>query len=189
MDDCDSRDCGLFSAPVDFIRLCEQGKSYKVPLPGSMLRRLAQAEVLHGEVGEAVCELEFFQDLQGLHVLKGTVRLGCALTCQRCFEPFDHELYARFAISCDEQKARDLRLPGDRYEFVQLDDEQCFDLRTYLEDCLLLEIPMAPSHTKSCAVQGHSWSFGHEEVPPAEHPFAVLASLKREGDGGGDRMQ
>ncbi|MCH2240463.1 MAG: YceD family protein [Aquabacterium sp.] len=104
------------------------------------------------------------------------------LSCQRCLQPMvEHlaiERQARFVA--DEATAAEL-------DAVLEDDvlvlSRSFDLRWWLEDELILELPLMPLH-QSCrpAVplgQAAEPAAAEDERP---HPFAALAALKKRSD-------
>lgn len=101
------------------------------------------------------------------------------LTCQRCLQPVVQHLaierQARFVA--DEATAAEL-------DAVLEDDvlvlSRSFDLRWWLEDELILELPLMPLH-QSCQP---AVPLGQAAEPPAAeddrpHPFAALAALKK----------
>ena len=94
-------------------------------------------------------------------------------TCQRCLQPFEQP----FEIE------RSLRFVADEAQAEALDAESeddvlalqpAIDLRTLVEDELLLAWPIVPRHA-SCAPPGHDSS---EADAQRENPFAALAALK-----------
>ncbi len=109
-----------------------------------------------------------------LHLRAATV---VPLACQRCLHPLMQPLaierQTRFVA--DESTAAEL-------DAVLEDDvlvaSRTFDLRWWLEDELILELPLMPLH-EACeppAPLGESAPAPQEEQRP--HPFAALAALK-----------
>lgn len=160
---------------VDFHVLAKNEADYSLTLPQAMFTRLKAS--CNGLIGDAALKVHFFYDLQGLACIEGSLKMKVSLTCERCLQPFEQELDAVFLSTCDEDKARSLRLE-EKYDCVELDEDGLFDLYHYLEDCLLLELPFAPRHpegSSECALDGEDWSFG-EEIRE-ENPFAGLKDL------------
>lgn len=167
------RDFNLpLSEKVDFHVLAKNEADYSLILPKAMFTRLADS--CNALVSDAVLKVHFFFDLQGLACIEGNIKMTVNLTCERCLQPFDEELEAEFLSTCDEEKARSLRLE-EKYDLVELEADGLFNLYAYLEDCLMLELPFAPRHpedSEECGLQGDDWSFG-EEIKE-ENPFAAL---------------
>ena len=71
--------------------------------------------------------------------------------CARCLEPFDQQLRAHFQFLF--QKGRPASMEGDEDEaIIWLDDaEGKIDLGEQVKDYILLEIPMGPVCSESCA--------------------------------------
>lgn len=105
-----------------------------------------------------------------------------SLPCQRCLAPVQLPLAIdrRFRFVRDEAAAEALD--------AELDDDvlalsRALDLRTLVEDELLLALPLVPRHER-CPDGALAWA--PDEAPAvaaADSPFAALAALKK-GDGG-----
>jgi uncharacterized protein len=100
------------------------------------------------------------------------------LTCQRCLQPFSQPIDVE----------RDIRWVGDESEAEMLDADSeedvlaltpSFDLRSLIEDELLLALPIVPRH-QACGLPGHA---ADDSAPAPTSPFAVLARLKSEPGG------
>jgi uncharacterized protein len=150
----------------------------RVRLTGSIaaaaLPRLA--EQLHGAGGSIGYEVEGFLSERGhpgLHLrLDGEIEVRC----QRCLGALRTRIESR----------RDVVLVEGADEFAQRSDEDetmdiipavpRLDLRTLLEDEVLLGLPVAPCHAEGeCrAPEG-----GPDAAPERVSPFAALAQLKR----------
>ena len=105
-----------------------------------------------------------------------------SLVCQRCLGPVDTAIEAqrRFLFAPDEDAAS--RLDADSEDDV-LAMTRALDLRTLVEDELLLALPLVPRHE----VCPEPLPMAHDDEPAEEqpHPFAALASFKRRGPAGG----
>jgi len=103
------------------------------------------------------------------------------LVCQRCLQPV--------TVALDVQSR--LRFVGDEALAEELDADSeedvlalgtALDLHALIEDELILALPLVPRHER--CPQPLPWS---PEAPPAgapepaEHPFAALAALRRNG--------
>jgi uncharacterized protein len=170
---------------ADPVRLCALGKAYegKVALAG--MSRLEP--LLTSLEGEAVFALAFDMDGERRPVIRVDVQAVLSVQCQRCMQPmaFDVDSSTLLAVVSGPDEAE--RLP------VELDPllltEGRVELRSLIEDELILAIPPAPMHPEAeCAVQLDSMVSEPErpEIVPVddevENPFAVLASLKSDTD-------
>jgi uncharacterized protein len=101
-----------------------------------------------------------------------------SLVCQRCLGPVDTAIAAqrRFLFASDENTAE--QLDADSEDDV-LAMTRALDLRTLVEDELLLGLPLVPRHD----VCPEPLPLLHDDEPAEEqpHPFAALAALKRRG--------
>ena len=88
-------------------------------------------------------------------------------------------MHSTFKSTQDEQKAQSLRI-ADKLDLIELDAEGGFDTLSYIEDCLLLEIPLICEHEdeKECELKGDNWEFGTLNVQEQDNPFKALESLK-----------
>jgi uncharacterized protein len=104
------------------------------------------------------------------------VRAQVARECQRCLQPvllaLEVDRSLRFVPTEDEAAALDAESEDD-----VLVASKRFDLRALVEDELLLALPLVPKHG-SCPQPWQPPAAPSEG--PAEHPFAVLAALKRD---------
>ncbi len=167
-----------FSENVNFEKLCELESGYKTQIDPEFLPRLKEACVR--VVAPAEADFRFFVDLQGLRTIEGTVSVRVAFTCQRCQKEFETTLSSSFSSTCDEQKAKSLKL-DEKLDIVELEDDGTFNLLNFLEDCLLLEVPYITSHEEGdpeCEGSNEEWSFGSLDPEATKSPFAQLEALK-----------
>ncbi|MCR5537070.1 MAG: YceD family protein [Succinivibrio sp.] len=165
-----------FPPQIDFHKAVGLKSHYSCRVPGEYLQRLKESCLKICE--DASCDFEFFTDLQGLATISGSISCKVSLKCERCGEPFDYELCSQFMSTPDEKKAKSLKLE-DKIDLIELNEDGFFELLSYLEDCLLLEIPYAPRHEEgdpACSRQGESWSYG--KIEEEAHPFEALKALK-----------
>jgi uncharacterized protein len=106
------------------------------------------------------------------------IRAELPLCCQRCLEPMSVTLDLDRSFRFVENEATAEREDEESDEDV-LVFEPRFDLRTLVEDELLMALPMIPMH-ESCS-PGAGKLMGQEgpAAEPRRHPFAALERLKR----------
>lgn len=101
-------------------------------------------------------------------------------TCQRCLKPVQLPLQvdARFRFVRDEATAAELDADSDEDVLVL---SRSFDVREWVEDELLLALPIVPLHEPDCP-EPLPLAADEDTPEPAAaerpHPFAVLQSLK-----------
>jgi uncharacterized protein len=104
-----------------------------------------------------------------LHV-QAQARAG--LTCQRCLKPFapllEVDRWIRFVAGEREAEALDADSDDDVLAL-----EPSLDLRTLVEDELLLACPIVPRHDDCSAP-----AYRADESAEATNPFSILAALK-----------
>lgn len=167
-----------FSPVVSFDKAVSLEQRYDTLIDQSFLKRLGDACVSVDAPARAV--FHFFRDLQGLRTIEGEISCPVTMRCQRCGGDIKVELHSVFRSTCDEAKAKSLKI-DDHLDIVPVTAAGDFELLGYLEDCLLLEIPYSPRHDegdKACVSPG--MSFGEIPDEPEVNPFAVLDSLKQE---------
>jgi uncharacterized protein len=167
-----------FTENVNFDKLASQESSYSTKIDPENLKRLQGACVRVN--GPVQADFKFYVDMQGLRTIEGTIKANVTFICQRCQKEFDKDLESSFLSTCDEQKAKSLKI-DEKLDIVELNEDGSFNLLNFLEDCLLLEIPYITSHDEgdeNCVFQDSDWSFGKIEKSDDDNPFAKLASLK-----------
>lgn len=99
-----------------------------------------------------------------------------SMQCQRCLEAVEVPLHVGRELFFVEGEDAAAALDEESEDDV-LNLEPAIDLRLLIEDELLLALPLIPRHGVCPAplVQGQD----ADTTPPDEHPFAVLAALKR----------
>lgn len=172
----DNKIKGPLEKVIDFNKAVLAQSSYKVDFDGSVMQRLNDA---CQNVENISLDIKFYKDLQGLRTVEGDIQTKVTLICQRCNKPFVQDLQMHFKSTSDYEMAKSLRIE-DKLDFIELDDGK-FNLLDYLEDCLLLTIPIAPMHeenSEDCLLQGCDWSYGKIESAKEDNPFAILSELK-----------
>jgi uncharacterized protein len=108
------------------------------------------------------------------------------LTCQRCLQPFGEPLAIDRRIRFVQGEARAETLDAEIDDDV-LALSKALDLRSLIEDELLLALPIVPRHDGACP---QPLSFAADEAPAPDdapervHPFAALQQLKSKSGGG-----
>ncbi len=167
-----------FSEIVNFEKLVANQAQYKTKIDPSFLPRLNEACLKVLKPVEV--EFKFYEDLQGLRTIEGSFSASVRFVCQRCQKEFDKEISGSFQSTCDEEKAKSLKLE-DKLDLVELNEDGSFNLLSFLEDCMLLEIPYITSHDEGdpdCVGEDESWSFGELSEEASKNPFSSLAELK-----------
>ncbi len=163
---------------INFDKAVALNSSYEGVICHENLPRLAEA--CTSITGDAEASFRFYKDLQGLRMIEGKVSCEVEVICQRCGEPFKLKLAASYKCSCDYEKAESLKI-ADRMEFVEPDENSDLNMFSFLEECLLLELPYAPTHEEGspdCKRSGSEWSYGELAKEAEESPFAALSGLK-----------
>ena len=159
---------------IDPARFARERGRLTGALTSAALPRLA--DQLHGAGGSIAYLVEGFISERGDPALRVELDGEVELRCQRCLETLRTRVDSR----------RELVLVQGADEFAQRSDEDetmdiipavpRLDLRTLLEDEVLLGLPVAPCHPpgECSAPEGQ-----HASTPERISPFAALARLKR----------
>lgn len=167
-----------FSPDVNFDKLASQEAAYNTKIESSYFPRLTESCTRVN--GPVEAQFKFYIDMQGLRTIEGSVKVEATFICQRCQKEFTRVVESDFLSTCDEQKAKSLKI-DEKLDIVELNEDGTFNLLGFLEDCLLLEIPYITSHDvddPKCSEHTNEWSCGEIEQDESDNPFAVLAKLK-----------
>jgi len=100
------------------------------------------------------------------------------LECQRCLQPMRLPLHAErrvfFVEGEDTAEALDAESEDDVLALTP-----ALDLADLIEDELLLALPLVPRHEQCPEPLPRAFVEDDAAADPADHPFAVLAALKR----------
>jgi len=100
------------------------------------------------------------------------------LECQRCLQPMRVPLHAErrvfFVEGEDAAEALDAESEDDVLALTP-----ALDLTELIEDELLLALPLVPRHEQCPEPLPRAFVEDDAAADPADHPFAVLAALKR----------
>ena len=179
---------------VDPFRLVEQGRVFDGRIPLNDFPRLKEqlfesdsSDGKHDKDGSDNSDknivnvhLEFTRTDTRLPVVRGTISSALQMTCQRCLkgteELFETELEV-VLVSSDAQ-ADKLQEGFDTW----LVEEQQIFLRDFIEDEILLALPLVIAHDECDAARKLIEALPEDEITEAEqedaNPFAVLKALK-----------
>lgn len=155
--------------------MAEAGREFSGSLDLAGLTRLAP--LLASREGTLDVSLVLDRDEAGIRFLEGRVSGRLELECQRCLGPmaFPLESVFRLGLVRGEEEAAGLPSP---YEPLLVGTESML-LAEIVEDEVLLALPAVALHREPhpCAAQQPE---ALPEDVQREHPFAVLAQLKRD---------
>lgn len=159
-------------APIQFAR---NGKSIHHTLAITDFERARS--MLVDDSGSLSVELQFSSDESNLPTLSGTLQATVQLSCQRCTEPMDITIESQFNMALILDEAEEAGLP-EQYEPL-LVDEKSFSLRDFIEDELILAIPIVSSHAaEQCCATQFLQDATKLEIKERENPFQVLEQLR-----------
>jgi uncharacterized protein len=109
--------------------------------------------------------------------LRLDVATRLALVCQRCLAPVDAALHIEKALRFVRGEDAAAELDADSDDDV-LDSSRNLDLRSLIEDELLLALPLVPRHDE-CPPAYREPVPSESQADDKPNPFSVLAALKR----------
>ncbi len=160
---------------IDPWRFVEGGKVLEGVVDLAELPRLAPLLV---EGGGAAYRLAFGRK-DGRAVVSGEVRSRLVLRCQRCLGPLAIDVDAAFALAFVTGLEEAGTLP-EPYEPAVVEDGRVRPLEL-VEDELLLAVPGIPLHEEGACRAPTADVAATEGASQDESPFAVLASLRKDG--------
>lgn len=153
-------------------RLAESGERIAGQLELRDMRRLR--ELLYDESGTVTFHLDFEMSEQGFVRIAGGYSTCLRVVCQRCLEPLEFGLERPIEVAAVPAAEVSGRLPAS-VEPLTLEEDDRLHLAGFIEDEILLGLPIAPMHEEGqCRVLARP----EEGDPDASHPFAVLRNLK-----------
>ncbi len=155
---------------VEPVRLARAGTLIEGTLSIASLPRLT-ADVGQQE-GLILVRLQFALDAKAYVCITGTVKVGLALTCNRCLQRMQMPVRAKVRLGIIGSEGQSSDLPPS-YEPLVLSDDTV-SLIELVEDELILAMPIVPAHAPGQCRSAPNTAADEE---PNEHPFAVLASL------------
>lgn len=124
---------------IDPLRLADEGRALDGELSAGNFKRLS------GVVGPVTVALRFERTAHGTRHLRGTIKAQVETTCQRCLET----ITLRLEATPDVELATSEPSAGAQDEADTLVVTGRWLLQEYVEDELLLVMPMIPAHTES----------------------------------------
>lgn len=168
---------------LEVLRLARNGAQLQGVLAWGELQRLPEAAM--GMAGEgASYSLSFALKADRGIRISGSCSAQVTLRCQRCMGELVRTIDAqiRVGVTRDEDGWRELE---KGVEPVELDEEGRLDLYGFLEDELLLALPLIPAHDEAdCHPPSGAAADaeGDERSDETHRPFAALAGLMRGSD-------
>ncbi len=158
---------------VDPFSLAQSGTEISGDFPVGEMERIHS--LLYAPTGTVEINVHFGQDASGIPFLRGSLSTTLQLACQRCMEPLEQDVSSQFEMGLVRSEEDEEMLP-ERYEplLVELDGE--FSLHAFLEDELILSLPLAVSHPpEQCSATQY---LDDPTEIKKKNPFEVLAQLK-----------
>jgi uncharacterized protein len=162
---------------IDSLDFARNGQKISGEVPVAALPRLQ--DVLESPRGVLSYTVRGVVDKQGAPALDIRIDGSCQLRCQRCLNGLDYAVQLDTRLLLREQASLDAlgdNLAGvEEEEFDSILADAHLSVLDLLEEEILLSLPIAPKH-ESGACQAAESENAQEKV---QHPFAVLAKLKR----------
>ena len=158
---------------IDSIQFARQAGKMNCSVAVSECRRLADA--VADSAGELKVDLAGFLDTNNTPCLQLHVEGAVALVCQRCLEPLTLQVVSdrKFVLAQREADLVDVADEADDIESLLADDH--LDVRTLVEDEVLLQVPIAPMHAQG-ECEPPPWSGDQGQ---ADTTFAALGALNK----------
>ena len=168
---------------VDPFRLVEQGRKFEGRIPVGDFSRLQ--DLLFEANDELVkVHLEFTRTEAGLPVIKTLITAVLQMICNRCLDATELQLAVNTEVVLVGSDAQAEKLQ-DGFDIWLVEDKKLF-LKDFIEDELLLEMPLVIAHNKcqperalieALPDDGQS-DRNNEGQQGKENPFAALKDLK-----------
>jgi uncharacterized protein len=136
------------------------------------MRRLRA--LLCDEGGTVSFHLDFGKSDQGFVRIAGGYSTRLRVVCQRCLELLEFGLERPIEVAVVSGAEVSGRLPAS-VEPLMLEEDDRLHLAGFIEDEILLGLPIAPVHDEG---QCRVLAVPDEGDAAASHPFAVLRNLK-----------
>lgn len=157
---------------LDFVR---GGKSLQGSIPLLNLERLRS--YLTDSAGELTYLVTGLLDERDRPLLEMSVNGTIDLSCQRCLEKIEHPLDVKTALLLARNEDELSHYDEDTFvDAIYASNE--LDILALIEDEVILSLPTSPRHEDATKCYSSTDTEIHEIIAK-EHPFNVLASLKR----------
>ncbi|CAG7857306.1 hypothetical protein MCAMS1_02079 [biofilm metagenome] len=162
---------------IDAFEWADRNASIKGELEVSKFDRLS--EFLFDDSGKAALEVTFGKKGR-LTVIEGHIAATLALKCQRCLEAIHWHIDTNINLGVVGSLEQINKLP-EGFEPLLLADDGLLQLKTLIEDELLLYLPDIPKHQYECPIpliKKDRIGILPEDNTKKVNPFSVLADLK-----------
>ncbi len=169
---------------VDPFRLVEQGRIFEGRIPLSDFPRLKD-QLFKGENDDqsgdslVVVNLEFTRTDTRLPVVRGKISSELQMTCQRCLKGKDEFFETELEVVLVSSDAQADKLQ-EGFDTWLVEEQQIF-LRDFIEDEILLALPLVIAHDECDAARELIEALPEDEIDEAQeesNPFAALKDLK-----------
>lgn len=159
---------------IDSLDFARDGKALRGNVPLLSLKRLKG--YLADLAGELAYLITGLLDDQGRPALKISINGAVDLSCQRCLERVKHVVDIKATLLLARNEDELSRYDEDVFvDAIHASAE--LDVLALIEDEVILSLPISPRHEGTeCHI---STKAKKHEATTKEHPFTVLASLKR----------
>ena len=135
--------------------------------------------MLYDTVGKVQAIFIFERDERKSVIIRSFIDTKVRMVCQRCLEDFTFPIHSECIYAVVGEGANTKQLPKG-YDVLEL-SEDLLDLHVLIEEELLLELPIVPSHPPGeCQKPGCIETEPSKDEGTRYSPFSVLAQLTRE---------
>ena len=163
------------SKNINPVQLATQNKLIQGRLPLVQCERLLPS--LRENTGYVDFSLQFMQDESQRTVVRATMSAELGLECRRCLKPMTYPMRVSvdLAVVADDKAATEL--PECYEPLLVMDGEVA--LESLIEDELLLNLPVMPSHSENECSAVLPTDQVDNELDGRKNPFAVLKNILR----------
>jgi uncharacterized protein len=169
---------------IDPFRLVEQGRIFDGRIPINDFPRLKE-QLFEGDddIDNNIVNvhLEFTRTDTGLPVVRGAISSALQMTCQRCLKGTEELFETKLEVVLVSSDAQAEKLQ-EGYDTWLVEEQQIF-LRDFIEDEILLALPLVIAHDECDAARKLIEALPEDEMTEAQqeedNPFAVLKDLKK----------
>jgi len=167
---------------IDPFRLVEQGRIFDGRIPLGDFPRLKEQLFEQGSEDNIVTvHLEFTRTDTRLPVVRGTISSDLQLTCQRCLKGKEEAFETKLEVVLVSTDAQAEKLQ-EGFDTWLVEEQQIF-LRDFIEDEILLALPLVIAHDECDAARKLIEALPEDEISEVEqeesNPFAALKVLKK----------
>jgi uncharacterized protein len=172
---------------VDPFRLVDQGRIFDGRIPLNDFPRLKE-QLFKGESAKGIdldsnivnVHLEFTRTDTRLPVVRGTISSALQMTCQRCLKGTEEFFETKLEVVLVSSDAQAEKLQ-EGFDTWLVEEQQMF-LRDFIEDEILLALPLVIAHEECDAARKLIEALPEDEFSDVQqeedNPFAVLKALK-----------